>query len=422
MTAAAAAGAPAPCYPMRVEAHPRAEGTRVLSATEITDELSAQADSAQPWCIYVHVPYCRFRCSFCALYTKLLRDDPEPVVAGFTASLIRSIEQHPWGRKQRSPTTVHFGGGTPLAIGAERLASVVDSIRSQFTVDPACEWAIETTTSSLDAVTVERLREMGFRRLHLGVQTLDDAVRRRTGRQEDSATVLKTIALAIERGFDVSVDLILGLDGTDATTLRRDVDELFAAGIRMFSICELRLQRGQLSPRQHRQNYSAWQSLWSQMRSLGLAPIHIGQFGRSQDDNLYFTHPARGEACMVLGPYGHGSFGDYTYQNQLLGAFERSVGENRLPVIDGLYTAPAAQLLVALEQALLAHRIPATLLTGVLEQHESDLLPLLQQWERAQLLSSDDASGELVPTCDGSWYVGNMVRELRACSHGAQAA
>ena len=61
-----------------------------------------------------------------------------------------------------------------------------------------------------------------------------------------------------------------------------------------------------------------WLEFWDLMHALGLQPIHHGQFGRSQADNLYYTHPARGEDCVAIGPYANGSAASVWYANLLL--------------------------------------------------------------------------------------------------------
>lgn len=404
-----ARGAP---YALRVEARPRTAGSQ-CSGGEIAHALERSAARAGPYCIYVHVPFCAYRCSFCALYTTLLPEGREAAAAErFTEVLIETIAAHPWAGAARGPTTVHFGGGTPLTIGAARLARVAGAIRRAFAADDACEWAIETTASSLTPETVDQLWSMGFRRLHVGVQTLEQTVRAAVGRQLGSEEVLTLIAALCDRGFSVSVDLMLGLAGTDASSALRDIEHLHGAGVHMFSLCELRLRHGRRSEGEHGANFAAWRAVWARMARLGIGPIHIGQFGRSPRDNLYFTHPARGEACIALGPYAHGEFGDYWYQNQLLGAFDEA--PRGAPIRAGLRFEPQARVFAAFERALLAHNIPPEILRDCLDAREQELLALFRSWERAAYFVVDKGNGHISPTCEGSWFIGNMLADFRA--------
>jgi coproporphyrinogen III oxidase-like Fe-S oxidoreductase len=181
----------------------------------------------------------------------------------------------------------------------------------------------------------------------------------------------------------------------------------------MFSICELRLRRGEPSAGSHAANLRAWRALWARMHALGLKPIHIGQFGRDQRDNLYFTYPARNEACVALGPYAHGEFAGHWYQNLLLGAFERAVEDGRTPIREGLRFDARGAPFAAFEQALLTHCVDPALVCACLDADEEALLPLFRAWERAGYFAVDETTGALALTCEGSWFVGNMVHDLR---------
>lgn len=406
-------------YPRRLESAPWFAVAERLDGPSARERVLAVRGRVgkRPYCVYVHVPFCSTICRFCALYTfgVSLRDDQ--VFDTYLEFVQRSLARHPWAGAVDPPTTVHFGGGTPLALGLTRFARLVRSLVDAFGTSPRCEWAIETTTSSLDAETVATLAALGFNRIHLGIQTLDDATRTRIGRRESGEAVTRRVRSLQDRGFFTSADLIIGFDGTDSDTVEDDLRRLYDAGVRMFSICELRENgRARLGHPDgrggSRLNYASWKAIWRFMEEMGLVPIHLGQFARRPEDNLYFTHPARGEDCVAIGPYAHGSVEDVYYGNHLLPDYYEAIAAGLCPIAMAVDYQAGERVIRALETELLAHRVRQSTFDAVLESFPETFEAVLTSWLEHGLLREAPSSAFAL-TADGSWFVGNMIEEAR---------
>lgn len=408
--------------PDRAEARPWFEAGRSLSPDQAWAHLQrvhGPGDARRPYCVYVHVPFCASICAFCALYTRAVSPNADTVFDGFVDTLTGGIASHPAATSGVAPTTVHFGGGTPLHIGVSRLWRVVEALKAAFGSDNGCEWAIEVTTSSVNPRTLDELWQLGFRRVHLGVQTLDDRVRRANRVAGDADEVVARVAAVAERGFLTSVDLITGFDGEARGSLCRDALRLHAAGSKMFSLCELRHRKpahqpGSAKLRQalSRQAFDEWLSFWNLMHELDLQPIHQGQFGRSQADNLYFTHPARDEDCVAIGPYANGSAAEVSYANLLLPEYLSAIRSGRPPLAQARAYDPQFQLIVRVERELLAHKLSAATAAAA-SAALGWFQPCLEQWLDLGWLHACEASAASVLTATGSWYVGNMIMHMR---------
>jgi coproporphyrinogen III oxidase-like Fe-S oxidoreductase len=413
-------------YPRRLESRPWfAAGRSVdgLMALQQLREQRRRLEGADRYCVYVHVPFCASICSFCSLYTRAVSPGAHDVLDEYVALVLDSIDAHPWRGLPQAPTTVHFGGGTPLMLGPRRFGALVRGLREAFGTSPACEWAIETTTSSMDEPTLDLLAELGFQRIHLGIQTLDDPTRIRIGRHETGARAIERIGMLLERGFFTSVDLIIGFDNVDGEVVADDLRRLYDAGVRMFSICELR-ERGavRLGIRNEAdkttQNYRLWALIWEFMADSGLKPIHLGQFARSQDDNLYFTFPARGEDCAAIGPYAHGCAGNLYYGNRLLPDYYGAIRSGQPPIGVAVEYDAEATAIRSLERDLLAHRVAGATLTAVADAYPDVFPSIRDEWLRKDLMR--DAGGDaFVLSRDGSWFVGNMIADARAMLESA---
>ena len=410
-------------YPRRLDAGPWFTAGERLDGPAADERVRAERtrEAGRPYAVYAHVPFCRSICSFCALYTTLAGPDAESRFDEFTDAVLRSLEGNPWTGSAQPPTTVHFGGGTPLSVGTRRFGTIANALAEAFGTSSACEWAVETTTSSLDGETLDALEALRFRRIHVGIQTLDDRTRSRVGRRESGDRAVECIAELRTRGFQPSVDLILGLDGVDARIVEQDIRRLHEAGVRMFSVCELR-ERNRLDDEQRtRRNYELWQTVWRLMEEAGLMPIHSGQFGRGQADNLYFTHPARGEDCVAIGPYSHGAAGRIAYGNRLLPEYCAAVRSGATPISMGVDYGAAERVVCALERDLLAHNVSQTALGDVFDSYGDRFLSILESWFGRSLVRATGEDTGLALTASGSWFVGNMILELRGmCEAGSR--
>ena len=315
---------------------------------------------------------------------------------------------------------MHFGGGTPLSLGVGRFTRLVHALVDAFGTSRTCEWAIETTTSSLEDETIDALEELQFRRIHLGIQTLNDMTRTRIGRRESGAKAVQRVAALETRGFLTSVDLILGLEGVDEAIVEQDLRRLYEAGVRMFSICELR-ERGRAAfvatnddCERARRNYALWRVVWNFMEEVGLIPIHVGQFARTQADNLYFTHPARGEDCVAIGPYAHGSAEEVSYGNRLLPDYYEAIQAGVTPIAMGVDYRAREQVVCALERDLLTHRVSQAVLNNVLDAYSNRFESILDSWSTNDLIREANGKAGFTLTVSGSWFVGNMILEARA--------
>jgi coproporphyrinogen III oxidase-like Fe-S oxidoreductase len=271
--------------------------------TTLRQEVS-QNDPARPFCIYIHLPFCSRRCSFCDCYSFRLQRHRARHIEAYLALLTQ--EMRLWGQldtlARRPVSTVHLGGGTPTFLGAAAFRRLTQNCREQFNTDPQTEWALESTTAELTDEMFSVLADLRFTRLHLGLQSLEDPVRRLINRQESTVVVLEKIARAVKMGWVVSVDLIFGLPGQTLAGLLADIHTLALAGVDGFSLYELQLSSRNrqfaemygLTSRNRLTDYFLFQAAARLLAALGYRKTLFNHFARERDTNLYFTFPARG--------------------------------------------------------------------------------------------------------------------------------
>ena len=380
-------------------------------------------DAARAFCIYIHIPFCAGRCSFCDCYSFRLASHRERHVNGYLDLLAREMSL--WSRlgtlARRAVSTVHFGGGTPTDLGVEPFSRLVRYCRENFATTAGTEWALESTATDFSPEMMACLEELGFTRLHIGVQTLRESIRRALNRRASAGTVLETLARAVERGWVVSVDLIYGLPGQTLQSLSDDIRSLAAVGVSGFSLYELQLSsRNRRFARQHaldnrdRQlNYWLSQAAAHLLNALGYRKTLFNHYADDRDTNLYFTFPARGEDCLALGTIADGYFGDYHYRHPEYAAYSRSLSDSFPGLSGGLRRNEIENRLQPLSIALMAGTVHQSLFADPVSQ------ALLRDWRDSLLLAGEHGTGELRLTGNGSWFVGNMLSELYARHAGA---
>lgn len=161
--------------------------------------------------VYVHIPYCVRKCLYCdfcsvpsdattALYADALKQEIAlRVKSGFSTDAVG---------------TVFFGGGTPTALPAEQLADILTAVKDAFPVSEDAEISVECNPGTVGQSDLMTLRNAGFNRLSIGLQSADDALLARIGRIHTRADFLRTLSLAREAGFsNINVDVMHGLPG-----------------------------------------------------------------------------------------------------------------------------------------------------------------------------------------------------------------
>jgi oxygen-independent coproporphyrinogen-3 oxidase len=110
--------------------------------------------------------------------------------------------------------TVYFGGGTPAILKSEQLNKIVEAIYKNYILTPNCEMTIESNPKTLDKKKVKQLREMGFNRASLGIQSFNDKELKTLGRIHKSKDAIDSFNLLKQDGFEnIGLDLIFGIPG-----------------------------------------------------------------------------------------------------------------------------------------------------------------------------------------------------------------
>lgn len=187
---------------------------------EGVDDLGAPGG----WGAYVHVPFCRSRCDYCAFATW---EDRLHLRERYVDALVVEIERWRAVMGGEGPTTVFLGGGTPSLLDPEEVGRVLSALAPL----SGSEVTLEANPDDVTPTQLEAWASVGVNRLSLGVQSLDQQVLDGLGRRHDATVAREAVGLALGAGaLSVSVDLIFGGPGEDLESWRSTLDALVELG------------------------------------------------------------------------------------------------------------------------------------------------------------------------------------------------
>ena len=174
--------------------------------------------------LYIHIPFCRSRCSYCDFATGIYHSD---IAETYVRALIDEIS------KSRNAgahvDTIYFGGGTPSLLTPVQLDRILSSLHRHFDIDSASEITLEMNPGTVDRDQLRSFRSLGVNRASFGAQTFDDAELAKLGRSHSSADTFETFHELRAAGFDnVSFDLIAGLPGQTLAGWQRNIEQSLA--------------------------------------------------------------------------------------------------------------------------------------------------------------------------------------------------
>jgi oxygen-independent coproporphyrinogen-3 oxidase len=275
--------------------------------------------------IYIHIPFCRTRCSYCDFATGQYESG---LSERYVRALAREISLFAAKRADGSHggeaarvDTVYFGGGTPSLLAPAQVSHLLAGVRARFDVSADAEVTLEMNPGTVTRETAEGFRAAGVNRASFGLQTFDDAQLRRLGRTHTAEDARRTLSTLRAAGFaNVSFDLIAGLPGQSVAQWSRNMDEALALRPEHLSLYLLEVHEGtpladQIARGAHPQPdpdvaAEMYELLAARTASAGYEHYEISNFclpGRESRHNLkYWTgEPYHGFGCSAHSYDGH---------------------------------------------------------------------------------------------------------------------
>ncbi len=196
----------------------------------------------QPLALYVHIPFCSAKCTYCDFNSYAGQNSLMRPYAEAVANEAALWAPHVAGRQIE---TVFFGGGTPSLLPLPEMKIIVEALQARFDIAPDAEFSLEANPGTVDAAHLAGLRRLGFNRISFGVQSFHDDELRTLERIHDAHEVEDAYRWAREGGFEnVNLDLIYGLQGQSLEGWQTNLEMALALGPEHVSLYALTLEEG----------------------------------------------------------------------------------------------------------------------------------------------------------------------------------
>lgn len=192
--------------------------------------------SAGNFGIYVHVPFCRTKCSFCPFYKELFS---EQLKREYLEAINKEIKK---ADLQGQTRWIYFGGGTPNTLTVDDINGIVSALRQKVSADSI---GIELLPASLTREYLEGLKGIGVTKVSLGVESFSEDVLDQTGRKVVPYEEIKAmIEAAQSMGLWVNTDIMVGLKGQTPSVFLDDIQQIAAIHPDQVTTYPLMVMRG----------------------------------------------------------------------------------------------------------------------------------------------------------------------------------
>ncbi|MEO5903166.1 MAG: radical SAM family heme chaperone HemW [Gemmatimonadaceae bacterium] len=262
--------------------------------------------------LYIHVPFCSRRCSYCDFSIAVRREVP---VAEYLGALKMELS----GLKEsvKSPlTTVYFGGGTPSKLGPDGISAMIATVAGIFEIDRHAEVTVEANPEDVTLQTVKAWKCAGVNRLSLGIQTFDDNALAWMHRTHSSADSRLAIETARDGGItNLSVDLIFALPENLNRSWADDLEKALKQAPDHISLYGLTIERGtplgrwEASGKVRAADEDGYSEQFllahSMVESAGLSHYEVSNFGRAGKRSQHNSAYWQGVPYVGAGPSAH---------------------------------------------------------------------------------------------------------------------
>lgn len=326
----------------------------------------AAAARNEPLSLYVHLPFCQARCSFCGC--SVIVTEKRYVAARYLEYLHREIAMIASRlRGRRRVVQYHWGGGTPTYLEPEQMTALHEAVVRHFDIAADAECAIEVDPRVTTREQIDLLRRLGFTRLSIGVQDFSPAVQEAIGRHQSEAETRELYGWARAAGFQsINFDLVYGLPQQTHECFRRtleSVEELRPDRLAVYSYAHVpwikgnqkRIERRDLPPAESK--FELFTLALRHLLRAGYRQVGMDHFALPEDELAmaadarvlhrnfmgYTTRPAPDQIGVGVTAIGDVA-GAFAQNTKKLSTYYACLDNGRLPVERGLVLTPEDML------------------------------------------------------------------------------
>ena len=262
--------------------------------------------------IYIHIPFCRKRCDYCDFFKSTDLKDKPALLQG----LKKELESRSFELKDEEINTIYFGGGTPTTLLQDELQDLLNTIHQNYSVSTDTEVTIEANPDDLSQAFLSVLKEIGFNRLSMGIQSFAESDLKLMNRRHGVMQAIQSVKWAKRAGFsNISIDLIYGLPNQTLEEWERNIRIAVELEVQHISAYNLtyhegtvfydRLKKGDLKELPDELSVQQFELMIRILKEAGFEHYEISNFCRN---GLYSQHNSsywKSKKYLGIGPSAH---------------------------------------------------------------------------------------------------------------------
>ena len=290
-----------------------------LAATRAEQLVRTQFDVMKPLSLYIHVPFCTRRCSYCSFYHVEAARERE---VQFVDTLLGEIEAAMPPAGEVTLRTIFVGGGTPTVMGTDSWRRLVGALAPWMPAAGPAEFTVEMNPEDVTPEMVAFLREIGVNRASLGIQSMHEVGQKVLKRCAPDVNA-RAIDIALKQFDNVSFDVLLGVPKTTPEDLERTLAELLVYRPRHLSVYGLEAG-GDMSHEVERffaavdpdRVADEYLKVCTTLADAGYQHYEVSNFAEPGFESLHNRVYWDGGDYLGLGPAAHSSLGGQRFWNE----------------------------------------------------------------------------------------------------------
>jgi len=289
--------------------------------------------------IYVHIPFCISKCHYCDFYSVTGSRD----YSGFIGTLLAETGLRAGYLADRNIDTVYLGGGTPTLLPEYGLSGILEALNRHFMISAGAEITIEANPDDLDAQKLKKIKEAGYNRISIGVQSFSDKQLRMMNRRHNAMQAEAAVTMAADAGIPrISLDLIYGIPGMTPVQWQENLRKAVLLPANHISAYHLTIEPGtvfharkeakKLSEVKEASSFKQYFLLRQLMNDSGFEQYEISNFTRNNERSRHNSKYWTGEGYLGLGPAAHSFNGRERHWNpRSLAGWAKQVNDAQEP-------------------------------------------------------------------------------------------
>lgn len=190
--------------------------------------------------LYIHIPYCKSKCTYCDFYSTPQVETMEQYVHSLLCEAKLRQEEIP-----HQFTTLYLGGGTPSVMPLELMSQLINGLKSTFDLSHVEEFTIEANPDDVTQEYIAALMQLGVNRVSMGVQSFNDNELQSINRRHSAQQAIDAVHDIKEAGItNVSIDIIYGLPGQTLNSWKHNVKQAIDLDVQHISAYNLSYEPG----------------------------------------------------------------------------------------------------------------------------------------------------------------------------------